>query len=196
MASIRFDAELIRRYGGRGPRYTSYPTAPQFNDGFTSRDYLRHAAQSNAGTEAAPLSLYVHLPFCRSLCYYCGCTKVITRNADRAERYLVALLNEAAMHGAHYDERRAVEQIHLGGGSPTFYSDDELARLLTHLRQCFSFAPPQELQCAIEVDPRTVSPGRIERLAAMGFNRLSLGVQDFDAKVQRAVNREQSREDT
>lgn len=196
MSTVRFDAELVKRHGGRGPRYTSYPTAPQFREDFGVDDYLRYAAASNAGAEAAPLSLYMHLPFCRALCYYCGCNKVITRNEARAEEYLQTLLREASMHAALYDRSREVQQVHMGGGSPTFYDDDQLQRLLDHLRSVFTFAPPQRLQCSIEVDPRTVGPERIARLAAMGFNRLSFGVQDFDEEVQRAVNREQSRDDT
>ena len=196
MSEVRFDGDLIRRYGGRGPRYTSYPTAPQFHGGFGEADYRRHAALSNEADDPVPLSLYLHLPFCRTLCYYCGCTKIITRNEDRAQRYLDVIQKEAALHGPLYDRSRQVEQLHLGGGSPTFYSDRQLETLMQTLRREFTFAPADELQCSIEVDPRTVAPDRIERLAALGFNRLSLGVQDFDSDVQEAVNRLQSREDT
>lgn len=196
MTRVRFDAELIRRHGGRGPRYTSYPTAPQFHDGFDAVDYRRHAGLSNSAWHPAPLSLYLHLPFCRSLCYYCGCTKFITRNEERAQHYLDTLQREARMHGRLYDRSRRVEQVHLGGGTPTFYSDEQLVELMQTMRREFTFAPADELQCSIEVDPRTVGPERIDALAAMGFNRLSLGVQDFDEDVQRAVNRLQSYEDT
>jgi oxygen-independent coproporphyrinogen-3 oxidase len=181
---------------GRGPRYTSYPTAPQFYPGFDAATYRQHAAASNAAPHPAPLSLYLHLPFCRTLCYYCGCTKFITRNEDRAQHYLDALQREAAMHGALYDRSRRVEQVHLGGGTPTFYSDAQLAALMETLRREFVFAPARDLQCSIEVDPRTVGPERIAALARMGFNRLSLGVQDFDPDVQAAVNRVQSYEQT
>jgi oxygen-independent coproporphyrinogen-3 oxidase len=196
MSDVRFDAELIRRHGGRGPRYTSYPTAPQFYSSFDAVDYRRHAALSNAAWHPAPLSLYLHLPFCRSLCYYCGCTKFITRSEERGQHYLDTLQREAAMHGRLYDRSRRVEQVHLGGGTPTFYSDEQLGALMETLRREFTFAPASDLQCSIEVDPRTVGPERIAALATMGFNRLSLGVQDFDEDVQRAVNRLQSYEDT
>lgn len=195
MTRVRFDGELIRRYGGRGPRYTSYPTAPQFTRAFTDVDYLRHADASNGGGAPSPLSLYLHLPFCRSLCYYCGCTKVITRNDQRASQYLDAIQREARMHGSLYDRTRLVEQLHLGGGTPTYYSDDQLGTLMERLRREFTFAADDDLQCSIEIDPRTVPPARLERLAAMGFNRVSLGVQDFDPDVQKAVNRVQSQDD-
>ena len=201
MSDVRFDRELIQHYGGRGPRYTSYPTAPQFHAGFGESDYVKRAIRSNRpldDTDAAPppLSLYLHLPFCRTLCYYCGCTKVITRNEDRAQRYLDVIQKEAALHSPMYDRKREVEQLHLGGGSPTFYSDEQLGQLMDTLRREFTFAAPDRLQCSIEVDPRTVAPERIQTLAALGFNRLSLGIQDFDDDVQAAVNRIQSREDT
>lgn len=201
MSDVRFDRELIEHYGGRGPRYTSYPTAPQFHPGFGESDYVARATRSNKPLDDSaeappPLSLYLHLPFCRTLCYYCGCTKIITRNEDRAQRYLDVIQKEAALHSPLYDRNREVEQVHLGGGSPTFYSDEQLAELMNTLRREFTFAPPDKLQCSIEVDPRTVAPERIEALAALGFNRLSLGIQDFDDEVQAAVNRIQSREDT
>jgi oxygen-independent coproporphyrinogen-3 oxidase len=196
MTRVRFDGELLRRYGGRGPRYTSYPTAPQFTPAFGEADYRRHAAQSNAGGSPPPLSLYLHLPFCRSLCYYCGCTKFITRNDERTAHYLDTICREAHMHGALYDRIRLVEQLHLGGGTPTYYSDEQLERLMETLRDAFTFAAPKDLQCSVEIDPRTVPVDRLGRLAAMGFNRVSLGVQDFDPDVQASVNRVQSREDT
>ena len=196
MTKVRFDAELIERYGGRGPRYTSYPTAPQFHEGFCADDYRRHAAASNTGGQPVPLSLYLHLPFCRSLCYYCGCNKFITRSEERAQDYLQTLQQEAAMHSPLYAAERTVEQLHLGGGTPTFYADEQLAVLMDTLRRCFRFASGDAMQCSVEVDPRTVGPERIAALAELGFNRLSLGVQDFDGDVQRAVNRVQSEEDT
>lgn len=195
MTRVRFDGELIRRYGGRGPRYTSYPTAPQFTRAFTDVDYLRHADASNGGGAPSPLSLYLHLPFCRSLCYYCGCTKVITRNEQRTSHYLDTIQREARMHGRLYDRTRPVEQLHLGGGTPTYYSDDQLEGLMETLCREFTFASGDDLQCSIEIDPRTVPIARLAQLAALGFNRVSLGVQDFDADVQEAVNRVQSRDD-
>ena len=193
MAQVCFDAALLKRYGGRGPRYTSYPAAPQFHPGLTQSGYERHARHSNTPAAPAPLSLYVHLPFCESLCYYCGCNKVVTRNQTRAAEYLEAILQEASLHGQLYDRQRPVTQLHLGGGTPTFYDDEQLAALLTGLQEHFSFADRKIMECSVEVDPRTVGPERIARLAELGFNRLSLGVQDFDQDVQEAVNRLQSR---
>jgi len=196
MSEVRFDAELIRRYGGRGPRYTSYPTAPHFHGGYGEAQYRRDALATNRDPVPAPLSLYLHLPFCRELCYYCGCTKLVTRNDARTGRYLDALQREAALQGELYDGQRRVEQVHLGGGTPTYYSDGQLAELTGALRAAFTFAPADDLQCSIEVDPRTVGPERLGALAELGFNRLSLGVQDFDRHVQVAVNRVQSFEST
>jgi len=187
---VCFDTELIVRYGGRGPRYTSYPTALQFSDGITADDYKRHAFASNSS--GVPLSLYVHIPFCHSLCYYCGCNKIVTHNQARVDRYLEMLYREIEMQAALFDRSRRVEQLHFGGGTPTYLDGQQLGDLMAHLRQAFVFDDSRSREFSIEVDPRTVDAGRIRHLAELGFNRLSLGIQDFDTEVQRAVNRVQT----
>jgi oxygen-independent coproporphyrinogen-3 oxidase len=182
-------AEFLRRFDVSGPRYTSYPTADRFVEAFGAADY-RDALRERGATPAAlrmPLSVYVHLPFCESLCYYCACNKVITRRHDRADGYLRYLERELALHTEELGEGQVVSQLHLGGGTPTFLDDRQLADLMAMLRRHFVLAPGAE--CGIEVDPRTVDPARLAALAALGFNRISFGVQDFDAEVQKAVHR-------
>ncbi|HEY9026965.1 MAG TPA: oxygen-independent coproporphyrinogen III oxidase [Burkholderiaceae bacterium] len=183
---------LLRRMQGPGPRYTSYPTADRFHEGFGVAE-LEHALvarrrQSDAGT-CIPMSVYVHVPFCESVCYYCACNKVITRHHERAAEYLDALELEAGLVVDQLGACRAVSQLHLGGGSPTFLSDGELGRLMGTIRRHFFLTPGAEM--SIEVDPRTVDAPRLRRLHELGFNRISFGVQDFDPAVQRAVHREQ-----
>jgi oxygen-independent coproporphyrinogen III oxidase len=190
-----FDAELVARYDRPGPRYTSYPTAVQFHTGFGVAEYQAAARASNAGTPR-PLSIYVHVPFCESPCFYCGCNKVITRDHGRAGAYLEHLFLEIERQGALFDRDRQVNQLHFGGGTPTFLSDAELAALIARLRGHFTLRDDPGREYSIEIDPRTVSVARLDRLAALGLNRISLGVQDFDADVQQAVNRVQSRDDT
>ena len=190
--SICFDEELIRRYDGRGPRYTSYPTALQFDRRFTAVDYASHARTSNAS--ARPLSLYVHIPFCRSLCYYCACNKIVTRDAVRVRRYMRNLRREIELQSALFDRPRIVEQLHFGGGTPTYLDDRGMRELMGFLRDAFTFEERESREFSIEVDPRSVGTGSIAMLAGLGFNRLSLGVQDFDERVQVAVNRLQSAE--
>ena len=188
--------ELLRRLDVPAPRYTSYPTADRFIEAFGAADYERalrsrgEGAARNAGL--APLSVYVHIPFCESVCYYCACNKVITRHHERAAPYLDALEAEVGLHAAELGLRQPVSQLHLGGGTPTFLSDAELTRLMAMLRRSFAVAPHAEI--SIEVDPRTADPQRLRHLADLGFNRLSFGVQDFDAAVQTAVHRVQSLE--
>ena len=187
-------AELLRRFDVSGPRYTSYPTADRFVEAFTADDYvlaLTHR-RSGAAAMALPLSLYVHIPFCESLCYYCACNKIITKHHDRATSYLRYLSREVDLHTEHIGLGQTISQLHLGGGSPTFLSDDELRELMGMLRRSFTFAPGGEY--SIEVDPRTIDPSRLDTLAQLGFNRLSFGVQDFDAAVQKAVHRIQPAE--
>ncbi len=188
-----FDPELIRRYDSRGPRYTSYPTALQFTPDVTAESYAANATASNQS--GLPLSLYVHVPFCRALCYYCGCNKIVTRNAERVERYLEALFTEIELQGALFDRSRPVEQLHFGGGTPTYLDAAQLARLFAHLRKNFSFGDSRDRQFSIEVDPRTVDRVRMGELRSLGFNRLSLGIQDFDEEVQQAINRIQPLDD-
>lgn len=187
---VCFDQDLIVRYGGRGPRYTSYPTALQFNDQLTEAEYRAKAQESNDSD--VPLSLYIHIPFCHSLCYYCGCNKIVTRNEERVARYMDMLYREIEMQAELFDRKRKVEQLHFGGGTPTYLDKDQLGALMDHLRNSFTFDESDAHEFSIEVDPRTVDAERIRELRALGFNRLSLGIQDFYEPVQKAVNRAQS----
>ena len=193
---VRFDPELIKRYDVAGPRYTSYPTAVQFHEGFDHVAYKRFVAASNSELIPRPLSVYMHLPFCNSLCYYCGCTKKITRHPEHGVAYLKALHREIEMQGALFDRDREVIQLHLGGGTPTFFDDTQLTALIRHLGRHFSLTESDDREYSIELDPRTVDPKRLGVLQALGFNRISLGVQDFDPEVQKAVNRIQGTKET
>ena len=186
--------ELLRRFDVPGPRYTSYPTADRFVEAFGQQDYTLALEQRRTGaaSHALPLSVYVHVPFCESLCYYCACNKIITKHRDRADTYLRYLSREIDLHTAHCGTGQVVSQLHLGGGTPTFLSDDGLRELMAMLRRSFSFARGGEY--SIEVDPRTVDANRLAFLAELGFNRLSFGVQDFDPEVQKAVHRVQPAE--
>jgi oxygen-independent coproporphyrinogen-3 oxidase len=190
---MKLDAALIRRYDSHGPRYTSYPTAVQFHTGFDEQSYRRLALLSNAGTPR-PLSIYVHVPFCARPCFYCGCNKIITRNPVHAEQYLQRLRREIELQGALFERRRPVRQLHFGGGTPTYLTMAQLAGLFEHLGRHFSIDRSERREFSIEIDPRTLEPHTLAALAELGFNRLSLGVQDFDPRVQQAVNREQSPE--
>lgn len=186
--------ELLRRFDVVGPRYTSYPTADRFVEAFGEQDYIQALNQrrSGAAAMALPLSLYVHIPFCESVCYYCACNKVITRHHDKATAYLRYLSREVDLHTQHLGLGQTATQLHLGGGSPTFLNDDELRGLMNMLKRSFRLAPGGEY--SIEVDPRTIDAGRLDTLAELGFNRLSFGVQDFDPAVQKAVHRVQPAE--
>ncbi len=190
-----FDAELLRRYDKPGPRYTSYPTAPQFSPEFRA-EQLRQVAQATNAGASRPLSLYVHVPFCTSPCFYCGCNRIITRDHARGATYLERLTREVAMLSPLFDRDRHVEQVHLGGGTPNFLTPAQIAGLLDTLRGNFSFAQGDRLDCSIELDPRFVTPDDVAGLARAGFNRASLGVQDFDRDVQEAVNRVQGVDET
>ncbi len=192
--AIRWDTDLIRRYDLAGPRYTSYPTAVQFHDGVGSFDLL-HALRGSAQAKRA-LSLYVHLPFCAHICYYCACNKVITKDRGRSAPYLQRLLREAELVARHLDPQQLVEQLHFGGGTPTFLSHDELRQLMTGLRQHFRLLDDDSGDYSIEIDPREADWATMGLLRDIGFNRVSLGVQDFDPNVQRAINRLQSLEET
>jgi oxygen-independent coproporphyrinogen-3 oxidase len=186
--------ELLRRHDVAGPRYTSYPTADRFVEAFGPDDYERALQQRRSGAAAMvlPLSLYVHVPFCESLCYYCACNKIITKHHGRATEYLRYLSREVDLHTAQLGTGQVVSQLHLGGGTPTFLSDAELRELMAMLKRSFTLAPGGEY--SIEVDPRTIDAGRLDTLAELGFNRLSFGVQDFDPAVQKAVHRVQPAE--
>ena len=177
---------MLRRLDTPGPRYTSYPTADRFHTGFADADYAAALGLVAAGGDR-PLSVYAHIPFCESLCYYCACNKVVTRHHDRAERYLDNLLREIDLHVATLGGRRAMSQLHFGGGTPTFLSDAELRRLVDALDS--AFRRTDDIEASIEVDPRTVTAERLKTLRTLGFNRISFGVQDFDAQVQQAVHR-------
>ena len=193
---VIFDQELVERYNRSGPRYTSYPTAVQFHEGFDHVAYERFVSASNAELIPRPLSVYMHLPFCNSLCYYCGCTKKITRHPEHGIAYLKALYREIEMQGALFDRDREVQQLHLGGGTPTFFDDGQLSELLDQLGRHFTLLRNGAREYSIELDPRTVYRSRLDALQDMGFNRISLGVQDFDPAVQKAVNRIQGVEET
>lgn len=189
-----FSEDLIRRYDVSGPRYTSYPTADRFVEAFSETEYTQALTLRKRGlaTKKLPLSLYVHIPFCESLCYYCACNKIITKHHDRAAKYLRYLAREVDLHTSILGLGQPVSQLHLGGGTPTFLTDVELRELMAMLRRNFSFTPGGEY--SIEVDPRTIDIKRLDTLAELGFNRLSFGVQDFDPAVQKAVHRVQPAE--
>ena len=185
--------DLLRRFDVPGPRYTSYPTADRFVEAFTSHELAEALVQRRAApARALPLSLYVHIPFCESLCYYCACNKIITKKHERGAAYLRALTREVDLYTLQLGLGQAVTQLHLGGGSPTFLSDAELSELMAMLRRSFALAPGGEF--SIEVDPRTVDAKRLEHIAGLGFNRISFGIQDFDPEVQQAVHRVQPAE--
>ncbi|PKO59580.1 MAG: oxygen-independent coproporphyrinogen III oxidase [Betaproteobacteria bacterium HGW-Betaproteobacteria-18] len=185
---------LIRQYDVSGPRYTSYPTADRFVEAFTAQDYIQALEQRRSGASALalPLSLYVHIPFCESLCYYCACNKIITKHHDRATAYITYLNREVDLHIKHMGSGQTVSQLHFGGGSPTFLTDDELREVMGMLRRNFNLV--QNGEYSIEIDPRTIDKNRLDALAEMGFNRLSFGVQDFEPAVQKAVHRVQPAE--
>ena len=194
--SVEFDGALIRKLNQSGPRYTSYPTADRFSDSYGYRDYLQAVAGLRTRGAAKPLSLYLHIPFCDTVCYYCACNKVVTKNRDKAVTYLSYLKREIEMQGRLFTGMNQVAQLHLGGGTPTYLSDEQMGELMAHVRHWFKLAPDAEGEYSIEIDPRTVSPQRLHSLRRQGFNRVSLGVQDFDPEVQRAVNRIQPEEET
>lgn len=180
----------IERYDVSGPRYTSYPTADRFVEAFDATAYLKALEQRNISAWTQPLSVYVHVPFCESLCFYCACNKIVTRRHEQGTQYLSYLQREIDLHLSRFDHPQSVNQCHLGGGTPTFLNDDELSALMQMLKKVFVFEAGGEY--SIEIDPRTVDSQRLQHLRDLGFNRLSFGVQDFDADVQQAVHRVQS----
>ena len=193
---LEFDPGLIRRLTMSGPRYTSYPTADRFNERFAYRDYLQAVAGRRTQGSAQPLSLYVHIPFCDTVCYYCACNKIVTRRREKAATYLGYLKREIELQGQLFAGINHVEQLHLGGGTPTYLSDAQMEDLMAHVRRCFHLAADEVGEYSIEVDPRTVDAERVQSLRRQGFNRISLGVQDFDPDVQKAVNRIQPEAET
>jgi len=187
-----FDAGLIARYDRPGPRYTSYPTAPHFHPQFSGADYAAQLRESNA--HGRPLSLYFHIPFCEHLCFYCACTKIVTRHREWGESYVQRLEREMRLLRHHVDGERPVVQLHFGGGTPTFLRAADMDRLLDAIHRHFHLLPEDRGEYGVEVDPRALEPGTLARLRAFGCNRLSMGVQDLDPEVQQAVHREQSLE--
>ncbi len=192
--SLVFDIELIRRYDKSGPRYTSYPTAVQFHEDFAEADYRAVAARTNQ--QGGPLSLYFHIPFCDTLCFYCACNKIATKNRKHAAPYLASLFKEIEMQGALFDRSRKVDQLHWGGGTPTFISHEQMRALMAKTREQFNLHDDDSGEYSIEIDPREVKNDTIKLLRELGFNRMSLGVQDFDPRVQKAVNRIQTEAQT
>ncbi|MDN7139043.1 oxygen-independent coproporphyrinogen III oxidase [Pseudomonas sp. JQ170] len=192
--ALRWDSDLIRRYDLAGPRYTSYPTAVQLHSEVGSFDLLHALRDSRRAVR--PLSLYVHVPFCANICYYCACNKVITKDRGRALPYLQRLEQEIQLIACHLDPKQTVEQLHFGGGTPTFLSHVELRRLMAYLRQHFNLLDDDSGDYGIEIDPREADWSTMGLLRELGFNRVSLGVQDLDPVVQRAINRLQSLEQT
>ncbi len=192
--SVIFDPDLIRRYDKSGPRYTSYPTAVQFTDAFGEEAYRAWAARSNGS--GRPLSLYFHIPFCDTVCFYCACNKVVTKDRSRSAPYLERLFREIAMQAELFDTSRPVDQLHWGGGTPTFISHEEMIKLMEVTRKHFRLHDDDSGEYSIEIDPREAKGDTIELLRRLGFNRMSLGVQDFDPRVQKAVNRIQPEEVT
>ena len=188
-----FDRELIASLPASGPRYTSYPTADRFHDGFRQPEYVSVLENTLSGS-LKPVSLYVHIPFCNVICYYCGCNKVITKDTRKADEYLTYLEKEMALLAPHLHGKHQLAQLHFGGGTPTFLSDAQLERVFRMIREHFELLPDGEY--SIEIDPRKVSRESVFKLGELGFNRMSVGIQDFDPKVQAAVNRIQTVEET
>jgi oxygen-independent coproporphyrinogen-3 oxidase len=190
-----FDLAVIKKYDKAGPRYTSYPTAPMFHTGIGPEDY--EATLKRVASDDAPLSLYIHIPFCNTVCYYCGCNKIVTKQYHRAAPYLDLLLKEID-HVADVmgNTKRPVTQLHFGGGTPTFMSNDQMRAIMTKLRERFNFVAKDEGEFSIEIDPRECDDDTVRVLEEIGLNRMSMGVQDFDPIVQKAVNRIQSKEET
>ncbi len=193
---IKVDQLLLDRYNTYGPRYTSYPTAIQFTPQFGADEYKWHINESNEDPIPNPLSLYLHIPFCHSLCYYCGCHKIITQDRTKAQGYLELLTKEITLQSSLFAKDREVKQIHFGGGTPTYLHNDEINQLLKTIESCFTLAPLSEREVGIEIDPRTTSIGDIRSLSDLGINRMSFGIQDFSPDVQKAINRIQSRQQT
>jgi oxygen-independent coproporphyrinogen III oxidase len=187
ISELAIDPVLVRKHDVSGPRYTSYPTADRFVEAFGERELARWLGKRDIGGIGKPLSVYVHLPFCESICYYCACNKVVTRDHSRSAKYIKYLERELALLAPHVGGRARISQLHWGGGTPTFLSREEMRELMAALDARFEREP--DCECAIEVDPRHAPAGTVEFLASLGFNRVSLGVQDLDPEVQKAVHR-------
>jgi len=194
--SIIFDLDLIKRYDKSGPRYTSYPTAVQFHEGFAEERYRAVAQATNKEQSHRPLSMYFHIPFCDTVCFYCGCNKIATKNRDKGQPYLDRVYRELEMQSALFDDDRIVDQLHWGGGTPTFISHAQMCELMAKTRKYFTLHDDDSGEYSIEIDPREVKSDTIKLLRELGFNRMSLGAQDFEPIVQKAVNRIQSEQQT
>ncbi len=186
---IQFDIEKIKRYDKAGPRYTSYPTAVAFTPDFSQEDYLRHAKNSNLEENNKPLSLYFHIPFCDTICFYCACNKIATKDYSKTDVYLDYLYREIDIQSKLFDKSRVVEQLHWGGGTPTFLNHQQIRALMDYTKKSFNLLDDDSGDYSIEIDPRSVSDETIKVLRKVGFNRFSLGVQDINDAVQKAVNR-------
>src|SRR5690606_16440384 len=190
---LEWDDYVIHRYDMAGPRYTSYPTAPQFKESFSQSALFRAIVRSNLADR--PLSLYFHIPFCETLCYYCGCNKVVTNNKNRSFAYIQRMIQELSLYADMFAPDKEVRQLHWGGGTPTFISDDEMSLLMNSTRELFTFADEEKGEFSVEIHPGKVSIKTMAHLRSLGFNRVSMGVQDFNEKVQRAVNRSNTYEE-
>ena len=192
-SKIDWDEKLLSKYNISGPRYTSYPTALEFSDSYQGSDYLECLRTLD---KEKSLSLYIHIPFCQNICYYCACNKIITKNKDKAERYVKSLIQEIQMVAAELNHEESgsnkLRQIHWGGGTPTYLSIEQITKIMAAIRQVFDVPDEKSTEISIEIDPRAIAIEDIEKLAHLGFNRMSMGVQDFNPKVQKAVNRVQS----
>lgn len=184
---FEIDLKKFKKYDKPGPRYTSYPTAPQFNESFTHEDYLDEIVKTNYGNNLPDLSLYFHIPYCDTLCYFCGCNMIITRNRDRIKEYNSYVKKEIDLLRQYLLPDRQVSQHHWGGGTPTHLNPDEINDLANYINKSFNFKDTSENSC--EIDPRELTKAHLEALRNNGFNRISMGVQDFNEKVQKAVNR-------
>jgi len=184
---FEIDLNKFKKYDKPGPRYTSYPTAPQFNEAFTHKDYVNEIIKSNGSEDHPDLSLYFHLPYCDTLCYFCGCNMLISRNRDRINEYINYLQKEIDLLKKYLSPERKVAQHHWGGGTPTHLNPDEIVKLTSYINKSFDFKDNSENNC--EIDPRELTKAHLEALRSNGFNRISMGVQDFNEKVQKAVNR-------
>ncbi len=187
--AVVFDRELIQKYNLTGPRYTSYPTAVVFNESYQQTQHKKNMLSYFDASKNKPLSLYFHIPFCDTLCFFCACNKIATKNRDKADLYLDYLEKEIKLQAALIAETRVVEQMHFGGGTPTFLTHPQLRRMMAMIEQHFNLIDDDRRDYSIEVDPREAAPETIKLLAELGFNRFSMGVQDVQEKVQRAVNR-------
>ncbi len=186
---MQTDKQLLKKYNVRGPRYTSFPPATQFHSDFSKKDYFRYIENSNEDPLPKPLSLYSHLPFCDTLCYYCGCHNFISPNTSTLISYLASIKDGIKIQEKHFNKDRHAQQVHLGGGTPSYLRIEQIQTLTETIKDHFVFTNNDDFELAIEIDPRTTSNADITSLAGIGFNRMSFSIQDFDESVQKAINR-------